>query len=592
MRYISGPTLILPGTVTLLTVLAFLFGIPGFLLAAIAVGIGQIIVVSYKDIRTGNWSLDYIAFLAMLVAALTDEWLAGAVIALMYASGEALEAYASHRAEASLSALLARIPKIALVKREDGSINEVPLADVKAGAIIVVRSGELVPLDGILSSPRAVLNLANLTGEPLPETLDGGALIKSGSINAGEALELEVSGTLSTSTYARIVDLVKNAERDQAPFVRLAAKANWPFTIITLVLSTGAYAITGDVARALAVLVIATPCPLIIAAPVAFIGGLSRAAGRNIIVKTPSTLEALSQVTTIFFDKTGTLTLGEPQLIDITLLSDHATEEQALSLASGLEWHSIHPLARAINAAAKARNFTPFPATDVIEVVGKGISGRIDGHYLAVEQAPEDKHRAGTISLLLTEDGSPFAVFHFADVLKENAQALLTELSTQGLKVSVLTGDRAEHAQTIFKNMDVGICADCSPEDKYRFVEEARAKGEVVAMIGDGLNDAPALAKADVGIVFSGTENSASIEAADVAILGHDVALIRDLFALSHRSMRIANQSVFTGIGLSVLGMLAAAFGFIVPIEGAILQESIDVAVIVNALRAALRPRE
>ena len=592
MRYLNSTALILPVAVALLLAGALAGTSKSLYLVAIAIGIAEVCVAAYHDIRENNWSLDYIALLAMTVAVFSNEWLAGAVIALMYTGGEALETYASRRAEASLAALLARIPKTALVKDENGMTKEMPLADVPAGAVIVVRGGELVPLDGFLASPSAVLNLANLTGEPLPETLAQGEVVKSGSVNAGEAFELTVSGTLATSTYAKIVDLVKDADRDQAPFVRLAAAANLPFTLITLALSGGVYLVTGDIARVLAVLVIATPCPLIIAAPVAFIGSLSRAAGRNIIVKTPAVLETVARVTTIFFDKTGTLTLGTPELVGITLLSPGTTEEQALSLAAALEFHSIHPLARAVVAAAHAKNFSPAPAQDVSEVIGKGIAGTVGGRYITMEQAPAKHHREGGISLLLSEDGTPAAVFHFADVLKDNANRLLTDLAQEGFKVAVLTGDRAEHAEAIFAGLALDICADCTPEEKYRIVEEARAKGEVVAMVGDGLNDAPALAKADVGVVFSGTENSASIDAADVAILGHDVVLIRELFDLAHRSVRIASQSVYTGIGLSTIGMLIAAAGFIVPVEGALIQEGIDVAVIVNALRAALRPRE
>ncbi len=560
-------------------------------LVAIGIGIIGVFIEAYGDIRRQSWSLDYIALLAMIVAVFSREWLAGAVIALMYTGGKALETYASRRAEASLSALLARIPKTAFVKTEEGDTREVPLASIPTGATIIVRGGELVPLDGLLATPSAILNLANLTGEPLPETVTEGAVIKSGSVNAGEAFELVVSGTLATSTYAKIVDLVKNADRDQAPFVRLAARVNLPFTLLTLLISGGVYLATGDITRVLAVLVIATPCPLIIAAPVAFIGGLSRAAGRNIIVKTPATLETIASVTTVFFDKTGTLTLGEPQLISTVLLAQHATERQALSLAAALEFHSIHPLARAIVAAAQAQSFTPMPAHDVVETVGTGITGKLNGFHLSIAQAPDQHHRAGGISLLLEEDSKPFAVFHFSDVLKANAKNLLAELVREGFKVAVLTGDREENAKDIFAGLTLDICADCTPEEKYRIVADARARGEVVAMVGDGLNDAPALAKADVGIVFSGTENSASIEAADVAILGHDVEQIHDLFALAHRSVRIARQSVYTGIALSVAGMLVAAVGFIVPLEGALIQEGIDIAVIVNALRAAFKPR-
>lgn len=558
----------------------------GLFLIVTLVGLADVCFVAYRELRAGGKSIDFIAFLAMALALATHEYLAGTVIAFMYMSGEALEAYAGRRAKASLAALLARIPKIALVKR-GGGIVEVPLAEVPENAVIVVRSGELVPLDGLLASTSAILNLANLTGEPLPETASQGAVIKSGSVNAGEAFELTVVGTLATSTYAKIIDLVKDAQNNQAPFVRLTTAANLPFTLLTLAISGGAYLLTGDIVRVLAVLVIATPCPLIIAAPVAFIGGLSRAAGRNIIVKTPATLESIAKVTTVFFDKTGTLTLGTPQLTGIILKAAYMTEDEALTLAAALEFHSIHPIAHAVVAAARERGLTPAPAKNAHETLGTGISGTVDGRYVSLEQAPEGDHKEGGISLLLSSDGNPLAVLHFSDVLKGDAKTFLAELAHSGLRIAVLTGDRKEHADAIFKGLALEICADCTPEDKYRLVDEAKKRGENVAMVGDGLNDAPALAKADVGIVFSGTENSASIEAADVAILGHDVMLISELFSLSNRSVRIARQSVFTGIGLSTVGMLAAALGYIVPVGGAVIQEAIDVTVILNALRAA-----
>lgn len=591
MVHLRSATLFFPILVAGMLAAGLALARPSFYLVAISIGLATLFLVAYRAVRVGDWALDYIAFLAMALAVGSGEFLAGAVIAFMYVSGRALETYASERAEASLASLLARIPKTVVVKDADGTTHEVPLNEVPVGAVVIVRGGELVPLDGRLASTHAVLSLANLTGEPLPEEFSEGAVIKSGSVNTGEAFELIVSGTMETSTYAKIIELVKNAHADQAPFVRLAQKANLPFTLITLVIAVAAYLITGDVTRLLAVLVIATPCPLIIAAPVAFIGGVSRAAGKNIIVKTPAALEALARVKTIFFDKTGTLTLGAPQLDHVTLLARDVNENTVLALAAALEFHSIHPLAQAITRAAQTQNLITHRATEVKETVGTGIVGTIDGQLFSIMQAPDDHRHEGGISLLLSRNETPLATLHLTDTLKAHSKNLLADLRKNGFRVAILTGDRAENAEKMFADLEIEICAECTPEEKYRIVDNARARGEMVAMVGDGLNDAPALARADVGIVFSGTENSASIDAADVAILGREVELIRDLFALSNRSVRIASQSVYIGIGLSVIGMLVAAFGYILPVAGAILQEGIDVTVILNALRAAFKPR-
>ena len=588
MPYLDARAFLLPGAVAFFLTLGFVW--PICFVPALVIGIVELVVVAGLDIRERRWSLDYIAFLAMALAASTGEWLPGAAIALMYAGGEALEMYASQRAKSSLAALLSRLPKTAIVKEGDGT-REVPLAEIIENTTIVVRGGELVPLDGVLISSDATLSLANLTGEPLPETFRKGAFIKSGSVNAGGALELVVSGTLATSTYAKIVDLVRAGARDQAPFVRLADQANLPFTLATLAIASGAYFYTGDIVRVLAVLVIAKPCPLIIAAPVAFVGGLSRAASRNIIVKRPAALEAIAKITTVFFDKTGTLTLGTPVVSAIECLSTTCSEVEALSIAAALEFHSIHPVARTIVATAARRGLTPAPAEHTTETAGTGIAGLVAGHYASLEQAPAVRRHPEGISLQLSRDGEPLAVFHLADELKQDARELLASLSEEGLKVAILTGDTRAHATATLDGVGITIHADLEPEDKYHLVDEARARGEIVAMVGDGLNDAPALAKADVGIVFSGTENSASIEAADVAILGHDLASLRELFALSHRSVRVARESVYAGIGLSLVGQILAAAGFIAPVIGAVIQEGIDVTVIMNALRAAIRPR-
>ena len=549
------------------------------------IGLAKITWDSFEKIREGKYSLDYIAFLAMVVALFADQYLAGAVVALMITGGESLDEYASARAESALRKLVERIPKSCVVRMPDGSTTEKPIQEVREGEVIVIRPNELVPLDGTLQSPQALLNEANLTGEPLPMTLVKGTFIKSGNVNVGETIELAVEGGFATSTYMRIVHLVDEAKKHQAPVVRLAERVNFPFTAIALLLAGGAYLLTGEIARALAVLVIATPCPLIIAAPVAFIGGLSRAARKNIIVKRPATLEELSRVGVVFFDKTGTLTLGEPRLSAIERHDTSRSETEVLSIAAAIEFHSIHPLARATLTARAARNTPILEAKNVVETIGKGIAGDVSGSRFTITKSP--LAATGGILLSLLENDTEIARLRFEDEIKDNVATLFQSLHKEGVAMEILTGDRQENAERLFGHFGIPIRASQTPETKFAAIDEMKKRNITVAMVGDGLNDAPALAEAQVGIVFSGTENSAAIEAADAVILGRDVMLIVELFDTARRAMRVAAQSIWGGVALSVVGMTFAALGFIPPVWGALIQEVIDVAVILNSLRAA-----
>ncbi|MCR4325912.1 MAG: heavy metal translocating P-type ATPase [Patescibacteria group bacterium] len=552
-------------------------------IVGIIAGVVKILWDSAGKIRRGEYSLDYIAFLAMVVSLVAEQYLAGAVVALMITGGEALDEYASARAESALRGLAERIPKTCTVKLASGATSEKPIQDVREGEVIVIRPNELIPLDGTLRSDEALLNEANLTGEAIPVSFHRGSFIKSGGVNVGETMMLEVQGTFESSTYMKIVHLVDEAKEHQAPVVRLAERVNFPFTAIALILAGGAYAYSGELWRALAVLVIATPCPLIIAAPVAFIGGLSRAARRNIIVKRPATLEELTRVKKIFFDKTGTLTLGEPRLTAIKPTATARNENELLAIASAIEFHSIHPLARAILTARTKRSAPMLEATGVVETIGKGIAGDVGGSRFTIKKAAG----ANGLVLSLSEGENEIARMSFEDEIKENVGELFQTFARDRIATEILTGDRRENAERIFSHLDVIVRADLSPESKFAIVDEAKQKGGVVAMVGDGLNDAPALAEASVGIVFSGTENSAAIDAADAVILGRDVGLISELFETARRSMRVARQSIWGGVALSTIGMLFAAFGFVPPVAGALIQEVIDIAVILNSLRAA-----
>lgn len=574
-----------PASIALLAllVLGLSWRAPWPYVLAILSGLVVLGIQSWERIRIRKWDLDYIAFLALVTSLFLGEWLAGAIIALMISLSRALENYGTRRAEASLEELFKLLPKSALVRR-DGSFVEVPLQDIRIGETISVRHREMVPLDGRLLSA-GLFSEANLTGEMEPVTYRPGVSLRSGIVNMSEAVEVAVTGDFSHSTYQSMLGIVSAGKREPSSLVRLAGQLNWPFTVITLVLSVGAYLVTGDINRFLAVLVIATPCPLLIAAPIAFLGGLSKAARRQIIIKTPETLERLANATTIFFDKTGTLTLGIPKLQAIESLSDRQSESRALALASALEEHSLHPIARAFVLANRERGGADLNATEVVEKLGEGIRGMIEGATYIIAKSTS----ASGMAVELRDETGPLARFIFDDVPKTGIEKTFAYLRERGLKLSVLTGDKEANAHRVLDRYGLDIIAECDPERKMTVVEEAKKRGDIVIMVGDGVNDAPALALADVGVVFSGTENSLSLEAADAVILKRDIGLFQELIHISRRSYRIAKQSMLIGIGLSIIGMIAAALGYLPPVHGAILQEVIDALVIVNAVRAAYR---
>jgi heavy metal translocating P-type ATPase len=573
-------TFSLPLAVVLLLICGLLFS-PLFFAAADALGIGSIAFDSVRAIRKGRYSLDYVAFAAMVLALLSGNPLAGGIVALMFTGGKALEAFASRRADAALRSLAESIPKEAIVRTGDTFV-PVPLQEIQEGAEILIKRGEIAPLDGTLLSPEAYFDLANLTGEAGAAAFSEGVFIKSGAVNAGETVSLRVVGDFSSSTYHRIVELVEEAKSHPAPLVRTSERVNIFFTVSTMLLALGAY-FFGDLTRALAVLVIATPCPLIIAAPVAFIGGMSRLARAGIIVRAPMSLEAIARASAVFFDKTGTLTLGVPSLQELEVRESSLDAEACIRIAAAIEVHSLHPLARAIVEAARERSISFDPAQNVSETVGEGIAGEIDGDRYRI--AGRDIAHAGITLVLLDASGRDLCLFHFIDSLKEGTADLLSGFAREGLRTAIITGDTKENAKELFSGIACELHADASPEDKFRLIEEAHKKGELVVMVGDGLNDAPALAAADAGVVFSGSDNGASIEAADVAVLDRRLSRIGDLFTVSRATMRIARQSIYGGIGLSLAGMVLASLGLIPPIQGAFIQEAIDVLVILNALR-------
>lgn len=568
--------------------IAGLFGISYALISAITIGIVRICIDGYLEIQQGRYSLDYIALAAMVVAIVGDQYVAGAVVALMFTGGKALEVYATQKAYTALKSLGDSIPKKSFVVQGD-AYTETPIQDIANGQVVLVKPGEIIPLDGTLySTEDAVCNLVNLTGEIEPVVYKVGTQIKSGAINVGHTIYLKVVGDFSSSTYHKISKLVDEARLHPARIVHVSEKVNMYFTLITAFIALAAYYISGDIARLLAVLVIATPCPLIIAAPVAFIGGMSRLAKHGIIVRKPSALEVIARAQTIFFDKTGTLTMGEPAYTSMHIYEKYAqtyTESDVLSIAASIEINSLHPLARAIVHEAKNKNIIFDIATEIHEEIGKGIAGTVKGSVYSIGTAVQQDTQRGIVLSIWSGVGDVLADMYFTDTLKDGAKDMLSALVSDHVQVAVITGDTKENAERVFSDTTIAIHAESSPEDKYRIVDDAKKDGSIVVMVGDGLNDAPALSHAHAGVVFSGTENGASIEAADVVILDHQITKLEDLYMVSKRTMRITKQSIYGGVALSVVGMSIAAFGYIPPITGAFVQEIIDVSVILNALR-------
>ena len=548
------------------------------------------------DVAHGRFGVDVIALISMAGALALGEQLAGAIVALMLAGGNALEAIASHRARSELTRLLALAPSVAHVRR-DGAIEEVALDAIAVGDVVVVRTGEIVPVDGELASEHALLDESTLTGEPLPVAHARSSALRSGSANDGPPFDLRATRRAADSSYAALVELVRQAERERAPFVRLADRYAAVFLPLTLLVAGTAWALSGDAVRALAVVVVATPCPLILAAPIAFVAGVSRAAGRGVIVKSGSAIEALGRVRSVLLDKTGTLTVGAPR-VEATLPVDGGDGEELLRLAASLDQLSPHVLAEAIVHAAQARELRLEEPVDVREEPGQGIEGRVGEHRVAVGSPAfvsarcRDGHGDGG-GVHVALDGAFAGALEIGDELRPDAAAMVHGLRAAGVgHVALVSGDRRATAEAVGAAVGVDrVYAEQTPQDKLTVVRALRADEALapVAMVGDGVNDAPALALADVGVAIAGEGATASSQAADVVIVAERVERVAEAVRIGRRSLAIARQSVLAGMGLSVVAMGFAAAGLLPPVAGALLQEGIDVAVILNALRA-LRP--
>jgi heavy metal translocating P-type ATPase len=544
-----------------------------------------------------DFGADLLAGLALVTAAVTGDYLVATLIVLMLASGQALEQYASTKASNALAALASRMPSVA--HRQQGhQIEDIALGEVRIGDAMVVYPHETCPVDGVVISGHGTMDESYLTGEPYQMSKAPGAAVLSGAINGEAVLVIRAEALPEDSRYAQIMRVMEAAEQKRPRLRRLADQWGMVLTPVALMIAGGAWWISGEVERFLAVLTIATPCPLLIAVPITIVSAISLAAKRGIIVRDPLVLERLPTCRTAFFDKTGTLTYGRPSLTEILPVAG-LDEQKLLSMAASLERFSKHPLAGAIVAAAKEKHLWVAEAENVSEKAGQGLVGRVEGKEVAITHRNKLSDvmksllpaEAGGLECVLLVDGAYAAVFRFRDAPRAEGKSFIRHLGPAHRfdRVVLLSGDRLSEVQYLADQLGITeVYASQSPEQKLTMVREEAARRPTLFM-GDGINDAPALAAATVGLAF-GQHSSVTSEAAGAVILDNTLMKVDELIHISHKMRQIALQSAIGGIVLSVIGMGFAAAGILSPVMGALLQEAIDVLAIANALRLAWRP--
>lgn len=552
-----------------------------------------------RQLARGQVGLDVLAIIAIVSTVIVGEYWASLIIVLMISGGEALEDYAAGRAERDLKSLLDRVPLQAHRYDADGEIEDVPVDEVAVGDRLLLRPAEIVPVDAVLESAESSLDESSLTGESLPVDKVHGDQIWSGSVNGQSAVDIRASAIASESQYQLIIKLVEEASASRAPMVRLADRYSIPFTIAALIIAGVAWAITGDPIRFAEVLVVATPCPLLLAAPIAFMSGMSRASKAGVVVKGASAIEQLAAARTVAFDKTGTLTSGVPVVIRIE--ADAAaglSENDLLGLVASAEQYSSHVLAASLRQAASDRGLVLREASSASEIATHGVEATIGGREIVVGKPAFIEQRAtglertnlssGEAAVYAAIDGRFAGTIVLRDELREEAPETLARLRRAGIKRFMLvTGDVHQTAEPIARELGIhDVHAEVLPQGKVDLVKSAELKP--VIMVGDGVNDAPVLAAADVGIALGARGSTAASESADVVILVDDVSKVATAVEIGNRTVRIALESIWIGIAISVGLMLVAAFGFLPAIVGAALQEVVDLVSILNALRALL----
>lgn len=544
-----------------------------------------------KTLRSGKYGVDLLAILAVVATLAVGEYWAAMVILVMLTGGDALEDYAAKKANTELKALLDNSPRFAHVATPDGS-KDVPVNNVPVGAKIIVKPGELVPIDGLIIKGTGEFDESSLTGEARPVAKTVGDTVMSGSINGDEAITLTVTKLAKDSQYQQLVKLVQEAEQTPAHFVRLADRYAVPFTVVAILISLLAWWLSKDPRRFAEVLVVASPCPLILAAPVAMVSGMSRASRNGIVMKTGSVLEKLAGARTGAFDKTGTITNGHLTVAQI-LPAGTITKERLLHLAASAEQDSSHILARSLLAYASQHNISLATVSGLTEETGKGITAMIEDHQVKVGKrqfvAPQNQQAAlDTTAIYVSVDGNYYGAIAFTDHVRPEAAQTMAKLKAAGVtNLIMLTGDQRAIAQQVAKAVGIStVKADLLPQDKIAALQSIPQSEHPVFMVGDGVNDAPSLATADVGIAMGAHGSTAASETADVVILKDDLAKVAKAVTISQDTLRIAKQAVLIGIAICTVLMLIASTGVIPAFVGAMLQEVIDTVSILWALKA------
>ncbi|MEO7714930.1 MAG: heavy metal translocating P-type ATPase [Capsulimonas sp.] len=571
------------------------------LLAALVLGGAPLVFELLKKVAKREFGADLLAGISIVTSVLLGEYLAGVIVVLMLSGGEALENYALRNASSVLRALSKRMPSVAH-RKQDAVISDVTMEDVAVGDTLVIYPHDICPVDGTVIEGHGVMNEAFLTGEPFEVTKASGSSVISGAVNGESALTITATRRAVDSRYAKIMSVMRESEQNRPHLRRLGDQLGAIYTPVAVAVALLAWAMSGNAIRFLAVLVIATPCPLLIAIPVAIIGSISLAARRSIIIKNPAVLEQITGCRTAIFDKTGTLTYGEPKLTD-QLIAPGFDQKEILTLAASLERYSKHPLARAILAQANQEKLTLQQASEVSEAPGTGLCGTVSGHKIQITSrgkiaaldisgADAMPTAAGGLECMIAIDGRYAAAFRLRDAPRIEGQSFIEHLGPkhQFQRVMIVSGDRETEVRYLAEQVGIQeIFAEQSPEEKLAIVRKETARSKTL-YVGDGINDAPAMMAATVGMAV-GQNSDITAEAADVVLMENSLTKVDEFMHISRRMRSIALQSAIGGMALSLIGMMFAATGHLTPVAGAICQEIIDVLAVLNAVRAAFPPK-